>query len=306
MHDNKATIESRVPKDLNSCSTHEFDQLNNSDHGVCEYMGATHSSPHTTPDAKHSSTCCCPTHEVWELPTPLIVAKRSQHGDEDAKHSSTCCCPTHEVSGATPSLIVAKRSQHGDEGDGSYPLGPLNKHPGTTRIKITRHGLNRSAQYEICVYAIDKMSNTEHIQRCKAYTAARTITHAQSKAVKQAHIRTSSILSYNYHKTVPSNTDLTPAKPNTDTSSGTVAQKLQIGSYELNQIYPTLLSQQKALSEAQDYRREMSSRTYPAVCKLLQAVPNETSQQEESSTTTLTSIGAAYRWKSNKIRFDEQ
>ncbi|KZV41728.1 hypothetical protein F511_35567 [Dorcoceras hygrometricum] len=59
-------------------------------HGVCEYMGATHSSQHTAPDAKHSSTCCCPTHEVWELPTPLIVANRSQQGDE---------------------------------GDGSYPLG---------------------------------------------------------------------------------------------------------------------------------------------------------------------------------------
>ncbi|KZV20447.1 hypothetical protein F511_13445 [Dorcoceras hygrometricum] len=28
------------------------------------------------------STCCCPTHEMWELPTPLIVANRSQQGDE--------------------------------------------------------------------------------------------------------------------------------------------------------------------------------------------------------------------------------
>ncbi|KZV55988.1 hypothetical protein F511_12046 [Dorcoceras hygrometricum] len=39
-------------------------QLNNSGHGVCEYMGATHSSQHTAPDAKHSSTCCCTTHEA--------------------------------------------------------------------------------------------------------------------------------------------------------------------------------------------------------------------------------------------------
>ncbi|KZV19881.1 hypothetical protein F511_33079 [Dorcoceras hygrometricum] len=83
MHENKAKTESREPKDLNSCSTNESDQLNNSGHGVSEYMGATHSSPHTAPDAKHSSTCCCPTHEVWELPTPLIVANRSQQGDED-------------------------------------------------------------------------------------------------------------------------------------------------------------------------------------------------------------------------------
>ncbi|KZV16654.1 hypothetical protein F511_43977 [Dorcoceras hygrometricum] len=47
-----------------------------------EYMGATHSSQHTAPDAEHSSTCCCPTHEMWELPTPLIVANRSQQEDE--------------------------------------------------------------------------------------------------------------------------------------------------------------------------------------------------------------------------------
>ncbi|KZV39080.1 hypothetical protein F511_37514 [Dorcoceras hygrometricum] len=82
MHENKATIESREPKDLNSCSTNESDQLNNSGHRICEYMGATHSSQHTAPDAEHSSTCCCPTHEVWELPTPLIVSNISQQGDE--------------------------------------------------------------------------------------------------------------------------------------------------------------------------------------------------------------------------------
>ncbi|KZV23679.1 hypothetical protein F511_34024 [Dorcoceras hygrometricum] len=82
MHEKKATIESREPKDLNSCSTNESDQLNNSGHGVCEYMGATHSSRHTAPDAEHSSTCCCPTHEMCELSTPLIVANRSRQGDE--------------------------------------------------------------------------------------------------------------------------------------------------------------------------------------------------------------------------------
>ncbi|KZV24357.1 hypothetical protein F511_25898 [Dorcoceras hygrometricum] len=82
MHENKATTESREPKDLNSCSTNELDQLNNSGHGMCEYMGAIHSSQHTAPDAEHSSTYCCPTHEMWELPTPLIVANRSQQGDE--------------------------------------------------------------------------------------------------------------------------------------------------------------------------------------------------------------------------------
>ncbi|KZV58339.1 hypothetical protein F511_34168 [Dorcoceras hygrometricum] len=190
MHENKAITESREPKDLNSCSTNESDQLNNSGHGVCEYMGATDSSPHTPPDAKHSSTFCCPTHEVWELPTPLIVA--NQQGDK--------------VYGSYPLVlktsILVRTDQYNKE-----------------RLKQIR------AQYVICVYEKDKMSNTEHIQRCKAYTTARIITHAQSKAVNQAHIRTSSVLSENYHKAVPSNTDLTPTKPTTDTSSGIVAQK---------------------------------------------------------------------------------
>ncbi|KZV42309.1 histone-lysine N-methyltransferase ASHR2-like [Dorcoceras hygrometricum] len=45
-------------------------------------MRATHSSQHTAPDSTLGSTCCCQTHEVWELPTPPIVANRSQQGDE--------------------------------------------------------------------------------------------------------------------------------------------------------------------------------------------------------------------------------
>ncbi|KZV48153.1 hypothetical protein F511_23954 [Dorcoceras hygrometricum] len=200
-------------------------------------------------------------------------------------------------------LIVANRSQQGVEVYGSYPL-VLNRHPG-------------------------KMSNTEHIQQYKAYTAASINIHAQSKAVKQAHICTSNLLCYNYYNRVPSNTDLTPAKPNTNTISGTVTQKPRIGSYKLNQICPTLLTQQKALNKAQgrifdayptsylngrrnptlmltNYRREMSSHTSPASHKHPKAVPNEASQQEESSATTLTSIEAVYRQQSEKIRFGEQ
>ncbi|KZV58318.1 hypothetical protein F511_34268 [Dorcoceras hygrometricum] len=62
----------------------------NSGHGMCEYMGATHSSQHTAPDATHSSTRCCPTHEMWELLTPLIVANRSQQGDEVRELPAQC------------------------------------------------------------------------------------------------------------------------------------------------------------------------------------------------------------------------
>ncbi|KZV44604.1 hypothetical protein F511_41638 [Dorcoceras hygrometricum] len=143
------------------------EKLINGGHRVCEYMGATHSSQHTVPDAEHSSTRCCPTHEVWELPTLLIVANRSQQGDEVY---------------------------------GSYPLV-------LTGILLADNN------------TIEASNNST-----EAYTAASIITHAQSNAVKQAHIRTSGLLSYNYHKAVPSNTDLTPAKSNTDTNVRVDAQ----------------------------------------------------------------------------------
>ncbi|KZV39016.1 hypothetical protein F511_33251 [Dorcoceras hygrometricum] len=75
MHEMRLQPKLGSQRNLKNRSTTSKDQLSNGGHGVCEYMGATHSSQHTVPDAKHSSTCCCPTHEVWELYTPLIVAK---------------------------------------------------------------------------------------------------------------------------------------------------------------------------------------------------------------------------------------
>ncbi|KZV40182.1 mediator of RNA polymerase II transcription subunit 16 [Dorcoceras hygrometricum] len=197
-------------------------------------MGDTHSSQHTAPDAKCSSTCCCQTHEVWELPTSLIVANRSQQGDED------------------------KNVQH--------------------RTYTKMQGIHNSKHNHPC-----------SIQSCK------TSSHPYLKSSE-----------LQYPQNSPRNIDLTLAKPNTDTSSGTVAQKLRIGSYELNQICPTLLTRQKALDKAQDYRREMSSQSLKAPRKLQKAVPNEASEQEESNATTLTSIGAAYRRQSEKIWSGEQ
>ncbi|KZT76896.1 auxin transport protein BIG-like [Dorcoceras hygrometricum] len=76
-----------------------------------------------------------------------------------------------------------------------------------------------------CVYATDTMFNIESYTIHKAYTAASIITNAQSKAVKQSHIRTSSLLCNNYYKQGPSNADLTPAKPNTSNCSRTETQK---------------------------------------------------------------------------------
>ncbi|KZV34663.1 heat shock protein 83 [Dorcoceras hygrometricum] len=131
MHENKATTERREPKDLNSCSKNESDQLNNSGQGVCEYMGAAHSSQHTAPDAEHISTFCCPTHEMWELPTLLIVTNRSQQGDEvygsyplvlktsimvrtDQDNKDLNTYPTSYLNNRSKSDAYANRLQKGD------------------------------------------------------------------------------------------------------------------------------------------------------------------------------------------------
>ncbi|KZV20854.1 hypothetical protein F511_40202 [Dorcoceras hygrometricum] len=110
-------------------------------------MGAIHSSQHTAPDATHSSTRCCPTHEMWELPTPLIVANRSQQGEEVRE-------------------LPARPQQH----------------PGTLRANIQGTAYTDLSSRDKCVYATDAMINTETYTLRKAYTATSIITHAQSKA----------------------------------------------------------------------------------------------------------------------------
>ncbi|KZV34137.1 nucleolin-like [Dorcoceras hygrometricum] len=81
----KATTNGRDPKSRRQLKADQRQiATDNSGHGVCEYMGATHSSQHTAPDAKHNSTCCFPTHELssgstvascWSLPSQRASAE---------------------------------------------------------------------------------------------------------------------------------------------------------------------------------------------------------------------------------------
>ncbi|KZV34163.1 hypothetical protein F511_40794 [Dorcoceras hygrometricum] len=178
---------------------------------------------------------------------------------------------------------------------GSYPLASTeswyaqnNEQQGTATTDLSSR--------DKCVYATDVMFNTESYTIRKAYTAASIITHAQSKAVKQAHIRTSSLMCNNYYKLGPSNTDLTPAKPITNNYSRTKTQKSN--SWELRTrpalYYP---SNSTGISKQTQGRLQANVR---------KQYPNEESQQEESNATTLTSIGAVYHRQSEKIRFSEQ
>ncbi|KZV46116.1 hypothetical protein F511_12643 [Dorcoceras hygrometricum] len=202
----------------------------------------------------------------------------SSNGDRYRDSSRKCRC--------------GNRSQQGDEVR-ELPARPQ-QYPGTLRAKIQGTASTDLSSRDKCVYATDAMINTETYTLRKAYTATSIITHAQSKAVKQAHIRTSSLLCYNYYNRVPSNTDLTPDKPITTTNQETKHRKATAGSYELDQRYtiPSISTD--------------SSKQTQASSKRPKAPPNEVSQQEESSATTLTSIESSYRRQSEKTRFGEQ
>ncbi|KZV33377.1 F-box/kelch-repeat protein-like [Dorcoceras hygrometricum] len=82
-------------------------------------MGAIHSSQHTVPDAEHNSTRCFPTHEMWELPTLLIVANRSQQGYEvfgsyPLVLKTGISVHTYQYNRQTKSDAYANRLQKGD------------------------------------------------------------------------------------------------------------------------------------------------------------------------------------------------
>ncbi|KZV49157.1 hypothetical protein F511_42946 [Dorcoceras hygrometricum] len=123
--------------------------------------------------------------------------------------------------------------------------------------------------------------------------------HAKSNAVKQAHMRTLA-LSYNYNNEVLRNTDPKTCYTTMHKISGTVAQNLRIGSYELNQICPTLLTVEGSKQSTRLHKGDVSQ-SLQASRKLPKALLNEASQQEKSSATTLTSIRAVYRRQSEKI-----
>ncbi|KZV33852.1 hypothetical protein F511_27753 [Dorcoceras hygrometricum] len=131
---------------------------------------------------------------------------------------------------------------------GSYPLASTaswyaqnNEQQGTATTDLSSR--------DKCVYATDVMFNTESYTMRKAYTAASIITHAQSEAIKQAHIRTSNLLCNNYDKLGPSNANLTPAKPITNNYSRTETQKSNNWELQLDQHYTTPLTQQEALNK---------------------------------------------------------
>ncbi|KZV35367.1 hypothetical protein F511_02971 [Dorcoceras hygrometricum] len=120
-----------------NCTTTDTNQLRNSGHGVCEYMRATHSSQHTAPDAKHSSTRCCPTHEMWELPTPLIVANISQQGDEvrelPTRPLTASWVPSNTyLTPAKPNTITSSGTVTQKPRIGSYKLYPSLSYPSNT------------------------------------------------------------------------------------------------------------------------------------------------------------------------------
>ncbi|KZV46732.1 hypothetical protein F511_09959 [Dorcoceras hygrometricum] len=74
----KATTESREPKDLNNSSTARSEQRNNQflATGILSTWELPTHLQYTIPDANKQLHLLLLTHEMWELPTPLIEANR--------------------------------------------------------------------------------------------------------------------------------------------------------------------------------------------------------------------------------------
>ncbi|KZV25163.1 Cc-nbs resistance protein [Dorcoceras hygrometricum] len=72
----KATTESREPKDLNNSSTARSNQRKDRQLplGILSTWELPTHHQYTLPDAHKQLHLLLPTHEMWELPTPLIAA----------------------------------------------------------------------------------------------------------------------------------------------------------------------------------------------------------------------------------------
>ncbi|KZV53991.1 hypothetical protein F511_10123 [Dorcoceras hygrometricum] len=80
----KATTENREPKDLNNSSTARSDQRNNQfvATGILSTWELPTHLQYTIPDANNQLHLLLLTHEMWELPTPLIVANKPNRENE--------------------------------------------------------------------------------------------------------------------------------------------------------------------------------------------------------------------------------
>ncbi|KZV30036.1 hypothetical protein F511_19262 [Dorcoceras hygrometricum] len=297
MRENRATTATQGAKESHgTAQSTDTNQLNNSGHRVCEYMGATHSSQHTAPDAKHSSTRCCPTHEMWELPTPLMVSNRSQQGDEVY---------------------------------GSYPL-VLNRHPGTPRS--IQQGTKGTVTTDLSRRLRRHRAPPPPLFAGKSFPA--------NLDDKNPSTPISSGLLVQVDEGIPSPVvDLieistaayreVPFSLRNRSEPGTSCQQRSNLKRPMNVIAccfivlivsrycflffrclagrrdPDPNTSNTTEGSKQSTRREMSSHTSPASRKHPKVASSEASQQEESRTTTLTSIGAVYRRQSEKIRFGE-
>ncbi|KZV30443.1 hypothetical protein F511_21329 [Dorcoceras hygrometricum] len=80
----KATTESREPKDRNNSSTARSDQRNNEfvAMGILSTWELPTHLQYTIPDANNQLHLLLLTHEMWELPTPLIAANKPSRENE--------------------------------------------------------------------------------------------------------------------------------------------------------------------------------------------------------------------------------
>ncbi|KZV19914.1 hypothetical protein F511_18723 [Dorcoceras hygrometricum] len=146
----KATTESREQKDFNNSSTARSGQRNNQfvATGILSTWELPAHLQYTIPDANNQLHLLLLTHEMWELPTPLIAANK-------------------------PSREIEVRE---------LPAQPP-RYMGTTRSSL-------------------------NIASCTEHTHSQAYNPCSILSCKQAHIRTSSLLSYNYNKKLATMTQI--------------------------------------------------------------------------------------------------
>ncbi|KZV58507.1 TMV resistance protein N-like [Dorcoceras hygrometricum] len=228
------------------------------------------------------------TGQIWTTLTTLDVETRSEQSQAGQGKTSS------ELSGMLFKDKPAK-SQQGDEGR-ELPAR-LYKHPGTLNSAIKRHGYKRSeTTCNRCVYAVQhNATGNKTIYTASQNSKHKHISMPNLNAVTSSHPYLESLCN-NYYKLGPSNADLTPAKPITNNYSRIETQ--ESNSWELR-TRPTLYYPFNSAKSSKQTQGKLQA-------NVRKQYPNEASQLEESNATTLTSIGAIYRRKSEKIMFGEQ
>ncbi|KZV55654.1 transcriptional activator DEMETER [Dorcoceras hygrometricum] len=243
----KATTESSEPKDLNNSSTARSEQRNNQ--FVATGILSTWELPtllqYTIPDANKQLHLLLLTHEMWELPTPLIEANRPSREIEvwelpaqPPRYTGTTRSSLNIASWGPKDLNNSSTARSEQRNNQFVATGILSTWELPTHLQYTIPDANKQLHLLLLTHemwelptpliAANRPSREIEVRELPAqpprYTGttrsslniASCTEHTHSQAYnpcsilncKKAHIRTSSLLSYNYNKQLATMTQI--------------------------------------------------------------------------------------------------